>query len=119
MIDSGTTQVEVRVEGRSRTIIIHVNHDLLKDTKDMVNALSPHYSEAEHKTFQGLRDSTLLKSIGDLALRVSSLFSFSFLCFSLLLSLILTFLWFADHHLGDRECSEREKTKGHLPEIAD
>lgn len=36
MIDSGTTQTEVRVQGGSRTITILVNHDLLKNSEDVI-----------------------------------------------------------------------------------
>lgn len=78
MIDSRTTQVKVRIEGGSRTITIPVNHDLLKDIEDVVNALGPLYSEAEHETFRELRDSTLSKSIVVLVLRVSIVVFHSF-----------------------------------------
>lgn len=71
MIDNGTTQNEVRIEGGSRTITMLMKRDLLKDTKDAVNLLGPFCSEAEHVTLQELRDNTLSKSIPGLALRVS------------------------------------------------
>nr|XP_009768864.1 PREDICTED: uncharacterized protein LOC104219823 isoform X2 [Nicotiana sylvestris] len=70
LIDSRTTQSEVRVEGGSRTIMIPVNHNMLKDNKDVVNVLGPFSYEAEHETLWGLRDRTLSKSIVGLALQV-------------------------------------------------
>lgn len=75
--------------------MISVNRDLLKDTKDVVNAPGPLCSKAEHTTLQELRDSTLSKSIADLALRVSLFFFYSLL-FSLVLcpSGTLTYLFF-------------------------
>lgn len=71
MIDKGTTHLEIRMQGGSRTIIIPKDRDLLKDTKDIVNALSPLYSEAERMTLKALIDSTLCKSSVGLTLRVS------------------------------------------------
>lgn len=71
MIDSGTIQVEVSVEGGLRTITIPMNHDLLKDTEGVIHAFGSFYSNAEHKTLGKLNDNTLSKSIVDLALKVS------------------------------------------------
>lgn len=53
MIDRGKTQIEVRVEGESRTITIPVNHDLLKNTEDVIQAFILFCSDAEHQTLGG------------------------------------------------------------------
>lgn len=45
MMDSVTTQIEVKIEGGSRTITILVNHDLLKNTKYVVQAFGPFDSQ--------------------------------------------------------------------------
>lgn len=71
MIDSGTTQIEVRVEGGSRTIMIPVYHDLLKNTEVVIQAFSPFCFDVEHHIPEELSDNTLSKSIFDLALTVS------------------------------------------------
>lgn len=81
MIDSGTTHIEVRVEGGSQTITIVENHDLLKNTEDVVHAFSSFCFDVEHGTLEELSDSTLSKSIVGLALRVNHFIYF----FSLLL----------------------------------
>lgn len=49
MIDSGMNQIEVRMEGGSRTITILVNHDLLKNTEDVIQAFNPFCSDVEHR----------------------------------------------------------------------
>lgn len=41
MIDSGTTQVEVRIEGGSSTFTLLVNRDLLKYIEDVVHVFDP------------------------------------------------------------------------------
>lgn len=81
MIDSGTTQIEVRVEGGSSNIMIPMNHDLLKNIKDVIPAFIPFCFDAEQKTLGELSDSTLSKSIAGLALRLSHFPSLSFLAY--------------------------------------
>lgn len=81
MIDSGKTQIEVRVEGGSRTITILVSHDLLKNTEDVVQAFGPFCSDAEHRTLEELSDGTLSKSIAGLALRGNRFLHFSLLLY--------------------------------------
>nr|XP_009788764.1 PREDICTED: uncharacterized protein LOC104236526 [Nicotiana sylvestris] len=73
MIDSGTTHIKVRAEGGSRNITIPVNHDLLKNTEDVIQAFGPFCSDAKHQTLGELSGSTLSKSIVGLTLRVSHL----------------------------------------------
>lgn len=77
IINSGTTQVKDRVEGGSRTIMIPVNHDILKDTKDVILSFGSFCSDTEHKTLGKLNDNILSKSIGSLALRVNLSLSYS------------------------------------------
>nr|XP_033517600.1 uncharacterized protein LOC117281865 [Nicotiana tomentosiformis] len=68
MIDEGLTQHEVRLEGGSRTITIPMDRDLLVNTEEVVPSLGPLYSDIEGETLKEINDSTLLKSIADLAL---------------------------------------------------
>lgn len=63
--------------------MIPMNRDLLKDTENVVNALGPLCSKAEHVILQELRDNTLSKSIAGLALKVSIV-----LCHSLFFALV-------------------------------
>lgn len=95
MIDNGTTQVQVKAEEVSRTITILVNHDLFKDTDDVIHAFSSFCSDTEHKTLSKPNDSTLSKSIVGLALRVSFFLShliFDLFCLQIILSIFLFYL---------------------------
>lgn len=73
MIDEGLTQHEVRLEGGSRTITIPMDRDLLVSTEEVVPSLGPLYSDIEGETLKEINDSTLLKSITDLALTISTI----------------------------------------------
>lgn len=44
MMDGGFTQLEMRLEGSTRIIVVPMDRDLLKNTEDVVLALSPLYS---------------------------------------------------------------------------
>lgn len=82
MIGQGFTHLEVRLEGSTRTIVVHVDRELLVDTENVVPSLGPLCSDIEHKTLEKLDDATMSRSIADLALRVSFLTSFC-LCSSI------------------------------------
>lgn len=72
MIDEGLTQIEVRLEGGSRTITILMDRNLLVNTKEVIPALCPLYSDVEGKTLKEINYSAPSKSIASLSLRVST-----------------------------------------------
>lgn len=94
MIDSGTTQVEVRVEGGSRTITLLGNHDFLKDNKVVIYAFDSFCSNAEHKTLREFNDITFSKSIAGLALKVNLFLYFSLSLIFFVLRSSFTFTYF-------------------------
>lgn len=73
MIDEGLTQLEVRMDGGSRTITIPMDRDLLRNTEEVVLALGPLCSDAEGETLKKITDNTLSKNIAGLALRVNTI----------------------------------------------
>ncbi|XP_009758785.1 uncharacterized protein [Nicotiana sylvestris] len=72
MMEEGFTQLEIRLEGSTRTIVIPMDRDLLKNTEDVVSSLGPLCSDIEGKTLKELDDVTLLRSIVGLALKMST-----------------------------------------------
>lgn len=64
MIHEGITQLEVRMEGGSRTITILMGRDLLQNTEELVPALGPLCSNAEGVTLKEI-------NIAGLSLKVS------------------------------------------------
>lgn len=71
IMSEGFTRVEVRLEGSMRTIAIPMDRDLLVNTENMVPFLSPLCYDIEGRTFEGLDDVALSRSIVGLTLRVS------------------------------------------------
>lgn len=71
ILEEGFAQLEIRLHGSTRTIVVLMDHDFLKNTKDVVPGLGLLCSEIEGKTLKELDDITLLRSIAGLALRVS------------------------------------------------
>ncbi|XP_070035981.1 golgin candidate 1-like [Nicotiana tomentosiformis] len=69
MMEEGLTQLEIRLEGPTRTIAIPMDRDLLKNTEDVVHALDPLCFEIEGKTLKEINDGALSRSIASLALR--------------------------------------------------
>jgi len=83
MMEEGLTQLKIRLEGSTRTITIHMDHDLLKNTEDVVPALGPRCLDIEGKTLKEIDNADLSRSIDGLALRVSVCALTSFLFFFL------------------------------------
>lgn len=79
MIDKGLTQLEVRLEGGSKTIAIPMDRNLLVDIDEIVLTLGPLFSEIEGTTLERINDNTLSNNIAGLALRVSTTVVCSFL----------------------------------------
>lgn len=85
MIDEGITQIEVRMNGGSKTITIPIDRDVLRNTIEVVPALGPLCPDAARMTLKELTYITLSKKSADLALRISVVvlhpFSFALTCF--------------------------------------
>lgn len=52
MIEEGFTQLEVRLEGSTRNIVIPIDRDLLVNTEEVIPTLGPLCSEIEGKTLK-------------------------------------------------------------------
>lgn len=92
MIDEGLTQIKVRLVVGTRTIIIPIDGDLLKNTEEVVSSPGPLCFDSEGVTLREINDSTLTKNIAKLALRVSIIVVRSFL-FTLTHSWVLTLVF--------------------------
>nr|XP_016508451.1 PREDICTED: uncharacterized protein LOC107826028 [Nicotiana tabacum] len=68
MMKEGFTQLEVRLEGSTRTIVIPMDRDLLINTENVFPSLGPLCSDVEGETLRELDDITLSRGIVGLAL---------------------------------------------------